>query len=334
MRSWIIGLRGAAVVTGCSSSSIGLQHGAPGLHQVAELPPLAVTITEHRLHTVGCACGASTRASLPAGVTCSAFGPRLQAAVATLTTRQRLSRRQTAETVQELFGCPISVGAVDRIISRVADRLAAPYNELRAQLAVGAGRVRRRDQLGVGGQTCLGLGRLHPNARRDPDRPKPWPDCCETAAWRHPDRDRGDGPLQRLQPPPGRATAGVLGTPRQRLRSIERTAVAGRPEAGTPSSRRSPRWCSPRTRNIATTETPAGSSTRWSRYKHGYGSCSSPSAEADARKPPGSPPIRNKLLSRTHQHANLEPLTNRLKGSQVRNKLLSRTHHHGRVGTI
>jgi transposase len=108
--------------------------GTPGLHQVCELPPLAVTITEHRLHTVGCACGKTTRASLPAGVTGSAFGPRLQAAVATLATRQRLSRRQTAETVQELFGCPISVGAVDAIIGRVADAVAAPYAELRAQL--------------------------------------------------------------------------------------------------------------------------------------------------------------------------------------------------------
>ena len=108
--------------------------GTPKVHQVCELPPLAVTIAEHRLHTVSCACGKTTRASLPAGVTASAFGPRLQAAVATLATRQRLSRRQTAETVQELFGCPVSLGAVDAIIGRVADAVAAPYDELRAQL--------------------------------------------------------------------------------------------------------------------------------------------------------------------------------------------------------
>lgn len=101
---------------------------------MAELPSLAVRVSEHRLHTVGCVCGKTTRASLPSGVTASAFGPRLQAAVATLSTRQRLSRRQTAETVQELFGCPISVGAVDAIIGRVADAVAAPYAELRARL--------------------------------------------------------------------------------------------------------------------------------------------------------------------------------------------------------
>jgi transposase len=111
-----------------------VEQGTAGVHQVCELPLLAVTITEHRLHTVSCVCGKTTRASLPSGVTGSAFGPRLQAAVATLATRQRLSRRQTAETVQELFGCPVSIGAVDAIIGRVADAVAKPYDELRAQL--------------------------------------------------------------------------------------------------------------------------------------------------------------------------------------------------------
>lgn len=103
-------------------------------HQVAELPELAVTVTEHRLHAVGCACGTTTRAGLPAGVTGSAFGPRLQAAVATLATRQRLSRRQIAELLDELFGCPVSVGTIDAIIGRVGQALADPYSELRAAL--------------------------------------------------------------------------------------------------------------------------------------------------------------------------------------------------------
>jgi len=103
-------------------------------HQVAELPELAVTVTEHRLHAVGCACGTTTRAALPAGVTGSAFGPRLQAAVAALATRQRLSRRQIAELLDELFGCPVSVGTIDAIIGRVGEALSDPYQELRAAL--------------------------------------------------------------------------------------------------------------------------------------------------------------------------------------------------------
>ena len=108
--------------------------GEPLCHQVSELPLLAVRISEQRLHARRCRCGQLTRAALPAGVARSAFGPRLQAAVATLCARQRLSRRQTAELLGELFGCPVSVGALDAILGRVGQALAQPYDELRAAL--------------------------------------------------------------------------------------------------------------------------------------------------------------------------------------------------------
>src|SRR5258708_31422928 len=66
----------------------------PWRHQVAELPPIAVRVSEHRLHGVCCpACAARTRAELPAAVPRSSFGPRLQAALVTLAVRNRVSRR-------------------------------------------------------------------------------------------------------------------------------------------------------------------------------------------------------------------------------------------------
>ena len=50
--------------------------GAPARHQVAELPPLAVEISEHRLQRVCCPdCGRTVRAELPAGVPRACFGP-------------------------------------------------------------------------------------------------------------------------------------------------------------------------------------------------------------------------------------------------------------------
>jgi transposase len=53
----------------------------PWRHQVAELPSIAVRVTEHRLHRVCCAeCAGETRAELPREVPRSAFGPGLQAA--------------------------------------------------------------------------------------------------------------------------------------------------------------------------------------------------------------------------------------------------------------
>jgi transposase len=95
--------------------------------QVSELPPIAVTITEHRLHRLRCpACAAETRAELPAG----AFGPRLQAAVATLAVRNRVSRRDTIELMRDLFGAELSVGSADAIVSGTGEALALPYEQL------------------------------------------------------------------------------------------------------------------------------------------------------------------------------------------------------------
>src|SRR5438128_3808086 len=92
---------------------------APSRHQVAELPPIAVRVTEHRLHRVCCPeCAAQTRAELPVGVSRSAFGPRLQAAVVTLAVRNRVSRRDTTELARELFGVELASGSVDAIVQR------------------------------------------------------------------------------------------------------------------------------------------------------------------------------------------------------------------------
>jgi Transposase IS66 family len=62
----------------------------PGRRQVAELPPVTVLITEHRSHRLRCpCCHTQTTAEFPAAVAGSRFGPRLQAAVVTLTARNQ-----------------------------------------------------------------------------------------------------------------------------------------------------------------------------------------------------------------------------------------------------
>jgi len=104
-------------------------------HQVSELPPIAVTVSEHRLHRLRCpACAACTRAELPTGVPRSAFGPRLQAAVATVAVRNRVSRRDTVELMDELFGVELSTGSIDTIIERAGEALAEPHAGLHEQI--------------------------------------------------------------------------------------------------------------------------------------------------------------------------------------------------------
>ena len=109
--------------------------GEPWRHQVAELPPIAVRVSEHRLHAVCCPdCASPTRAELPRGVPRSAFGPRLQAAVVTLAGRNRVSRRDTTELARELFGVELSIGSVDAIVQRAGSALAAPHTRLEQEI--------------------------------------------------------------------------------------------------------------------------------------------------------------------------------------------------------
>ncbi len=108
------------------------QAGAPHRHQVTELPAIAVTVTEHRAHALRCpGCAHTTRAELPQGARESAFGPRLQAAIALLSVRNRISRRDASELCGELFGCAVSTGSVDAICQRASAALASPYACLR-----------------------------------------------------------------------------------------------------------------------------------------------------------------------------------------------------------
>jgi transposase len=102
-----------------------------GRRQVAELPPIGVTVVEHRTHRLRCPqCRAKTTAGVPDRIGSSAFGTNLQAAVVTLTARHRISRRGIAELASELFGIRLSTGAVDAICQRASQALAGPHAQL------------------------------------------------------------------------------------------------------------------------------------------------------------------------------------------------------------
>jgi transposase len=109
--------------------------GEPVRHQVEELPAITVTVTEHRGQRVRCpGCGRAHRAQLPKEISASAFGPRLQAAVATLSVRNRISRRDVVELCEQLFGSWISTGTVEAMLARIADALEAPCDDLLERL--------------------------------------------------------------------------------------------------------------------------------------------------------------------------------------------------------
>jgi transposase len=129
--------------------------GEPVRRQVTELPPVRAVVTEHQLQHVRCgACGTTTCAGLPGDVPAGAFGPRLQATVAVLTGRYRLSRREVVGVCTDVLGAPLAVGSVDHLCQATAEALAAPVAEL--EQAVQQASAAHADETGwrEAGQRC------------------------------------------------------------------------------------------------------------------------------------------------------------------------------------
>ena len=93
---------------------------------------MVAEVVEYRLHTLSCpACGTKTCAEVPAGVPQGAFGPRLQAMVSLLTGRYRLSKRDTAEVMEDFFQANISVGSICALEQRSGEAISGPVEEAR-----------------------------------------------------------------------------------------------------------------------------------------------------------------------------------------------------------
>jgi transposase len=104
----------------------------PQRHQVAEIPPIRPVVTEYQLHQLCCpACGAVTRAELPAGVPSGGFGPRVQAITALCTGAYHLSKRTTQQVMADLFRLPLSVGTVANLEQATVQAVAEPVAEAR-----------------------------------------------------------------------------------------------------------------------------------------------------------------------------------------------------------
>jgi transposase len=105
--------------------------GEPVCHQQWELPVIVPEVREWRRLRLACpGCGRPALAELPAGVSPSAFGPRLHAHVAVLAGVHRLSREKIAELLRESYGITVSTGAVDTMLRRVSRVLHDPWRQL------------------------------------------------------------------------------------------------------------------------------------------------------------------------------------------------------------
>jgi hypothetical protein len=102
----------------------------PSWHQVADLPPQLVEVTEHLGHACTCPrCGMITRQEIPAAIRAHTIGPSLAAALCYLSGRARCSKRVVQEIAETLFGVPISLGTVCSQERKMSAALEAPYQE-------------------------------------------------------------------------------------------------------------------------------------------------------------------------------------------------------------
>ncbi|MGZ6725690.1 MAG: IS66 family transposase [Solirubrobacteraceae bacterium] len=118
---------------GCGHRFTGVEErvGEPVCHQQWDLPVIVPEVREWRRLRLACpGCGRPALAELPAGVSASAFGPRLHAHVAVLAGVCRLSREKLVELVRESYGIELSTGAVDMMLRRVSRVLHDPWREL------------------------------------------------------------------------------------------------------------------------------------------------------------------------------------------------------------
>ena len=89
-------------------------------------------MTEYRVHALGCSCGAVTHGQLPAGVSYGAFGPRLQAIVATLSAAYRMSKRNLQQLMADLLGVELSVGSISKLETATSRALQQPVEQAHA----------------------------------------------------------------------------------------------------------------------------------------------------------------------------------------------------------
>ena len=109
--------------------------------QVFDIPPLRLSVTEHRAQRRRCGCGRVTTAGFPDEATAPAcYGPGVRAVICYLAVYQHLPVDRTATLLADLLGAPVSTGTVAAVAAQAGDVVASAVETIR-QYLVAAGVV-------------------------------------------------------------------------------------------------------------------------------------------------------------------------------------------------
>lgn len=129
---------------GCGAGLAGAVPAGVERRQVFDLPPIRAFVTEHQFLSRTCACGTTTTAAAPVGVSAPVqYGPRITAAVVYLYAGQFLSKHRTACAISDLLGVPLSAGTVAAMTARTAGGLDEFKTLVTERIAAARGRAFR-----------------------------------------------------------------------------------------------------------------------------------------------------------------------------------------------
>ena len=119
------------------------------IRQVIETPEFKAFVKHYQLWRKRCPkCGGFTRGQMPPGSPKGAFGPRIQARVALLSGRYRLTRREVRAITKDLFNIEISLGSVQASCEGTSQAIAPAFEDLHAQIKTAP--VVHADETGFG----------------------------------------------------------------------------------------------------------------------------------------------------------------------------------------
>lgn len=101
----------------------------PRLEQKVDVPPIDPIVTNHYIHTLTCECGCQTTGRLPEGVQQGTFGPQVQAIVSLLSGAFRLSKREIARIMSDVFHVEMCLGTVSNLEHATSKALEKPVEE-------------------------------------------------------------------------------------------------------------------------------------------------------------------------------------------------------------
>ncbi|HEY8745982.1 MAG TPA: IS66 family transposase [Chloroflexota bacterium] len=121
-----VAVHGPAHCRACGEDLAGVPAVRHERRQVVDIPPIQVRVIEHRVETKCCpGCGMETSGAFPADVTAPVqYGPRVATLGVYLNQEQLLPLERTCAVLDEVCGCPISEGTLERAVAACHEQLA------------------------------------------------------------------------------------------------------------------------------------------------------------------------------------------------------------------